>query len=48
MLDENNKSTEDPPSNRSHLVKAKIANYVKEVEDSRKRKSQALSCKKVS
>lgn len=48
MLDENNKSAEDRPSNRSHLVKAKIANYVKEVEDSRKRKSQALSCEKVS
>ena len=48
MLDENNKSTEDRPSNRSHLVEAKIANYVKEVEHSGKRKSQALSCKKVS
>ena len=48
MLDANNKSTEDRPSNRSPLVKAKIANYVKEVEYSRKRKSQSLSCKKVS
>ena len=47
MLDENNKSTEDRPSNRSHLVKAKIANYVKEIEDSRKRKSQRSVAKRL-
>ena len=47
MLDENNMITEDRLSNRSHLVKAKVTNYLKEVEDSRKRKSQALSFKKV-
>lgn len=48
MLDENNMSREDRPNNSSHLVKAKIANYLREVEDSRKGKSQALNCKKVS
>ena len=48
MLDENDMSREDRPSNSSHLVKAKITYYLKEVEDSRKGKSQALNCKKVS
>ena len=48
MLDENNMSREDRPSNSSHLVKAKISNDLKEAEDSRKGKSEALNCKKVS
>jgi len=48
MLDENNITREDRTSNSSHLVKAKITNYLREVEDSRKGKSQALNCKKVS
>ena len=48
MLDGNNMSREDRPSNSSHLVKAKITNYLKEVEDSRRGKSQALNREKVS
>ena len=48
MLDEYNMSIEDRTRNRSHLVKAKVTNYLNEVKDSRKRKSQKLCCKKVS